>query len=991
MPTHTHTPACVKCGNMPGIRLRSAPARRRSTTEPGDCVVYDTESPVSHDTAQVYPLGACDVAFTNEGKPPVLVDILVVVPLVLDVPAFVAATKKVVKEDFHDAGGSRNGHIIYADSESTVRITHVDRGPLSDSEEERLLHTSQDLSELFDAPRSEVMALKLTTTSRHTAIGLVFDHALCDLGGAALFLAHISARYRLEMSPGCTPLPPRPHHDRSLQRSSVAGDEHDASSASRHFTQKGGAAIVEFEYSDGDLQQLKASIGAVSRHDAVLADVIGLLREAGHPHIETASISRDDRKRLGLPREHFGNGTLICVARLPPAIAGERGVSMRSAISGAIRTAVETGAATAQWGEPADLHSTSWWHPLQQVDLTFGAAERPHFDIGPSTLAVATRMCGTAGRPNLSILPGPRGGFKLSLRAPLRIAHEVTALLRQRAKRGSLGALDCNAVVMPTDGRPPSAALGECSVSPAVPAGHTLFSWLGGGLPDSAVPPSHTAFSWRATSTSDGCHPPREDMQAAPRRCALLWLHGLGGEAHSWEVKLRTLDALVDDLRRRHPTAAMQPVTSHGGNQLAAWFDLQAYPVGIDEPSVDPMTAAPIHRMLDQLVLEEGLRSDAIVIGGFSQGGAAALLAGLTYHRPLAGIVAVSGWCTHRDQTALAALVNPLNARVPVFISCGTADPVVSFHLARQSADVLRGALLPSDGAPSRVTFERVDRAAHMPKSKEMQAAIAFIHERLHSGGTKKLLTKGERALLSATAPNVSSPVPTLLTGETKVRFDPELHPFRSAVMQLLTSLGSSFGAFAQPSLEQYRPVEGAFTSFRHRHKLYNAAARDEPLLAVYDAFIERVIAPFLKSRLADAGNEDAMRGKPIAFHYQRPPSIRLQPPDPHSFCRVHRDAEYGHQEGELNFWMPITDPSLTQTTLWTESRPEEGDFHPLQLAYGDVAMFHGTLCRHKVPPNMSRSTRVSLDFRVGIGPYFDAEWKLPEAKAQHTRRLIRL
>ena len=133
------------------------------------------------------------------------------------------------------------------------------------------------------------------------------------------------------------------------------------------------------------------------------------------------------------------------------------------------------------------------------------------------------------------------------------------------------------------------------------------------------------------------------------------------------------------------------------------------------------------------------------------------------------------------------------------------------------------------------------------------------------------------------------------------------------------------------------------------------------------------------------------MRGKPIAFHYQRPPSIRLQPPDPHSFCRVHRDAEYGHQEGELNFWMPITDPSLTQTTLWTESRPEEGDFHPLQLAYGDVAMFHGTLCRHKVPPNMSRSTRVSLDFRVGIGPYFDAEWKLPEAKAQHTRRLIRL
>ena len=39
--------------------------------------------------------------------------------------------------------------------------------------------------------------------------------------------------------------------------------------------------------------------------------------------------------------------------------------------------------------------------------------------------------------------------------------------------------------------------------------------------------------------------------------------------------------------------------------------------------------------------------------------------------------------------------------------------------------------------------------------------------------------------------------------------------------------------------------------------------------------------------------------------------------------------------------------------------------------------------------PNTSPCTRVSLDFRVGVGGYFDPNWTLREAKAQHTRRHV--
>ena len=88
---------------------------------------------------------------------------------------------------------------------------------------------------------------------------------------------------------------------------------------------------------------------------------------------------------------------------------------------------------------------------------------------------------------------------------------------------------------------------------------------------------------------------------------------------------------------------------------------------------------------------------------------------------------------------------------------------------------------------------------------------------------------------------------------------------------------------------------------------------------------------------------------------------------------------------------MPLTDPARTRVTLHVESAPGAGDFRPLDVAYGELAAFHGVLLHHRVPPNTSECTRVSLDFRVGIGRYFDPGWQLREAKAQHTRREVAL
>jgi hypothetical protein len=62
----------------------------------------------------------------------------------------------------------------------------------------------------------------------------------------------------------------------------------------------------------------------------------------------------------------------------------------------------------------ADVHLTSWWHPLQR-DLSFGCAAPPALAMGPATLGVCCRLCGRQGQANLTALPhaqmGPQRGF----------------------------------------------------------------------------------------------------------------------------------------------------------------------------------------------------------------------------------------------------------------------------------------------------------------------------------------------------------------------------------------------------------------------------------------------------------------------------------------------------------------------------------------------------------------------------------------------------
>jgi phospholipase/carboxylesterase len=168
---------------------------------------------------------------------------------------------------------------------------------------------------------------------------------------------------------------------------------------------------------------------------------------------------------------------------------------------------------------------------------------------------------------------------------------------------------------------------------------------------------------------------------------AVVWLHGLGADGHDFEPIVPEL-GLRFPVRFVFPHAPVRPVTINGGSSMRAWYDI----LGFDRQAKEDeagirASAAAVTALIDREV-ERGMRSDRIVLAGFSQGGAIALQTALREPRPLAGVLALS---TYLPLAAtLAAERSAANAAMPIFMAHGTADNVLPLSLAEFSRRALR-------------------------------------------------------------------------------------------------------------------------------------------------------------------------------------------------------------------------------------------------------------------------------------------------------------
>ncbi len=174
----------------------------------------------------------------------------------------------------------------------------------------------------------------------------------------------------------------------------------------------------------------------------------------------------------------------------------------------------------------------------------------------------------------------------------------------------------------------------------------------------------------------------------AEPRATIVILHGLGADGTDFlsfvdELRLHALGPV----RWVFPRAPERPVTINGGHRMRAWYDILGTDLVRREDEAGLRESfAQVHALLDREVAR-GMPAQRIVLGGFSQGCAVTLGAGLRYGQRLAGLVGMSGYLPLADTTA--AERRDANALTPVFLAHGRQDGVVPISRGTASRDLL--------------------------------------------------------------------------------------------------------------------------------------------------------------------------------------------------------------------------------------------------------------------------------------------------------------
>eukprot|EP00928_Gymnodinium_smaydae_P090308 TRINITY_DN74132_c0_g1_i1.p1 TRINITY_DN74132_c0_g1~~TRINITY_DN74132_c0_g1_i1.p1 ORF type:complete len:355 (-),score=40.95 TRINITY_DN74132_c0_g1_i1:50-1027(-) len=199
---------------------------------------------------------------------------------------------------------------------------------------------------------------------------------------------------------------------------------------------------------------------------------------------------------------------------------------------------------------------------------------------------------------------------------------------------------------------------------------------------------------------------------------SVIFLHGLGDCGESWSCLQQ--EAPVPWARWSFPDAPRQSVSCNMGMSMPSWFDLKELPLSDAEsagaPSGVEKAVNAVHAMLRQSE-SLGFVPERTVLGGFSQGAALSLLAGLTYEKPLGGIIALSGWSMRRRE--LHGLIR--HKHVPIFIGHGEKDPTVPYDLGEAAERALRRA------GCTNVEFHSYKNLSHSAHREEFRDVRSFL------------------------------------------------------------------------------------------------------------------------------------------------------------------------------------------------------------------------------------------------------------------------
>lgn len=158
------------------------------------------------------------------------------------------------------------------------------------------------------------------------------------------------------------------------------------------------------------------------------------------------------------------------------------------------------------------------------------------------------------------------------------------------------------------------------------------------------------------------------------------------------------------------PTAPTMPVTLNMGFEMPSWFDLRTLDMyGPEDEEGIKKATSNIHALI-HAEISAGIAPGRIFLGGFSQGGALSLHAGLTFDKPIGGIIALSCWLPlHKSFPA----AKKTSDTVPIFQCHGDVDPVVPYKFGQLSHKHIK-AYMPN------AEFKTYNGLSHSSSMEEM-------------------------------------------------------------------------------------------------------------------------------------------------------------------------------------------------------------------------------------------------------------------------------
>lgn len=202
----------------------------------------------------------------------------------------------------------------------------------------------------------------------------------------------------------------------------------------------------------------------------------------------------------------------------------------------------------------------------------------------------------------------------------------------------------------------------------------------------------------------------------------VVWMHGLGDTADGWASLMPMLD--LKETKFILPTANERPITLNGGYVMPGWADVY----GLDDRSNEDEdgfheSASRVQKIIDLETETNGISTERIVIGGFSQGGALALHVALRAQYKLAGVAALSTWLPLRSQYP-QVLSEEAKQNLKLFQAHGEADEVVKLHWGHSSNQLLKEWLGKGKSSESKHDFQfmKIPNMGHSSDQAEIDA-----------------------------------------------------------------------------------------------------------------------------------------------------------------------------------------------------------------------------------------------------------------------------